>query len=267
MSLGGRPPSPHTKRTQGGDRRTGIVPISGLPNAFWMPCAQPLLVERSRMSHRVEISIKLWNRRALTRSSGSRLCPSPEVSAVLVFEPNPISSSTSPLKRLKKRAELAQGMTRTRGAGRTDGTTAASTRSTICRGFGADLYSCCLYPACTVLPPLFGSSPALLSSSRSQRDLVRMVLLVPGLLQLGVALVSRWASNLMEGSTSAIKNVGSFGWGAPSRIPSGCSYPSIGFFTPLRGWTSFFHQQSLLHPPRSDDTESSKLPSPAAAPS
>lgn len=148
----------------------------------------------------------------------------------------------------KKRAEPVQGMTGVCGAGRKDGTTAASTQRTVCCGFGAARNSCCLYPACTVLPPLFGSSPALLSSSRSQRDHVRMAPLLPGLIQLSVASVSRWENNLTDGSTGAIKNMGSFGWGAPSCIYSGCSYPYVGFFTSLRGWTSFFHQQNLLHP-------------------
>lgn len=44
----------------------GIVPIPGLPNAFWISCARPLSVERSHVSHCVEISVKLWRARALT---------------------------------------------------------------------------------------------------------------------------------------------------------------------------------------------------------
>lgn len=86
----------------------GIVLIPSLSNAFWMSCTRPLSVERSRMSHRVEISVKSWRRRALTCFSGSRLCPSLEISAVLVFEPNPVFSGTSPLKRLKKKKEPSQ---------------------------------------------------------------------------------------------------------------------------------------------------------------
>lgn len=83
----------------------GIVLIPGFPNVFWMSCIRPLSVERSHTSHYVEISLKSWRRRALTYSSGSCLCPSLEISAVLAFEPNPISSSTSPLNWLKKRAK------------------------------------------------------------------------------------------------------------------------------------------------------------------
>lgn len=207
----------------------GIVPIPVLLNVFWMSCARPLSVETSRMSHRVEISVESWRRRALTCFSGSPLCPSLEISAVLVFEPNPVFFSTSPLKRLKKRAKPAEGMTGTCGAYGMDGTT----RCTVCCGFGAGLNSCCLYPACTSPASSFGSPPALQSGSGCQRDHVLMSLLILGLLQLGVAPVSRWLNNLMESSTDDVKNVGSFGWGAPSCICSGCSYPpTLGFSPP-----------------------------------
>lgn len=87
----------------------GIVLIPVLLNVFWMSCARPLSVETSCMSHCVEISVESWRRRALTCFSGSPLCPSLEISAVLVFEPNPVFFSTSPLKRLKKRAKPAEG--------------------------------------------------------------------------------------------------------------------------------------------------------------